>query len=163
MAFTVTVTDSGVVQHSVPEGETLSQAPPLLVVAVALKEVFVFGSALAIDKICGKGFAPPTGIVKLMGFTCQKTASPTYTATGTVTVPLAAANETCPTNVPASAPPPGSAEGVTEIVTVVGAVPFRGEALSQFPPSDVLVLAVQVSVPLPALRICRVCAGTLVC
>ena len=44
-------------------------------------------------------------------------------------------------------------------LAVEGAVPFADDRLSQLPPSDVLTEPAQVSVPLPALRICNGCAG----
>ena len=47
-------------------------------------------------------------------------------------------------------------------VMVVGVVPLRGLTVSQLLPSAVLETPVQLKVPVPALRIWKVCAGTLV-
>src|SRR5262245_1744440 len=101
---------SGVKQQPTPSGEIVSQLPPVAATAVALKRMV--GPVLAIVKSCGSGFAPPNGMVKLMGFTWLKTLSPTTTLMGMVTLLLADRNANCPTNVPATTPPPGKFAGV---------------------------------------------------
>ena len=72
-----------------PAGETDSQAPPFAVAELTVK--LKFEPALAIVMICGKGFAPARGMVKLSGFTWLKTWFPTNTTTGTETLPVAVA------------------------------------------------------------------------
>src|SRR5215469_4654975 len=59
--FTVTVMTLGVVQQFVPEFAIVSHEPPVLVVAVALKVKFV--PLLIAVMICGRGLAPPNGLV----------------------------------------------------------------------------------------------------
>src|SRR5206468_1507762 len=80
-------------------------------------------------------------------------ASPTTTLTGILTFPLAAWSKMRPVNVPAVSPDPGRFAFVIETVTTEGAVPEASEVLSQFPPSAVLLLRLQFSVPDPPLRI----------
>ena len=46
---------------------------------------------------------------------------------------------------------------MTEIVAMEGAVPLMGVAFSHAPPSAVLLVAVQFSVPVPPLPICTIC------
>jgi len=55
-------------QQPPPEGEMLSQLPPLLVAALALKRALVL-SLVGMLMTCGRGFAPPNDMTKLMGFT----------------------------------------------------------------------------------------------
>jgi hypothetical protein len=66
-------------------------------------------------------------------------------------------NSSWPTNVPADAPPPGSADFVIPIVTVDGAAPLVADTLIQFAPLAVLFVRVQFRVPAPAFRIWIVC------
>src|SRR5579872_2111883 len=56
-------------------------------------------------------------------------------------------------------PPPGRDEGTIDTVTVAGAVPLRGVALSHFPSSEVDTDAIQLNEPKPAFLTCRVWAG----
>src|SRR5262245_13443156 len=77
-----------------------------------------------------------------------------------VTLLSAAWNANWPVKVPAINPPFGKFAGITLIETVEGAVPVNVDAVSQAPPSDVLGVRAQFKVPVPALRICTVCAGT---
>src|SRR5579859_713201 len=79
--------------------------------------------------------------------------------TGIVTRLPVVCRMTCPVNVPAVMPPPGSLAGATLTCGADGAVPLAGEMVSQAPPSAVLVVAVQASVPVPALRISSACGG----
>ncbi len=72
-------------QHGLPEGEIVSQLPPFALDAFALKRI-AEPSVDATLRTCGSGFAPPNGMVKLIGLTCVKTASPTVTVTGIVVV-----------------------------------------------------------------------------
>ena len=145
------VSASGVAQHPPPRFDILNQLPPVEVYTAELNKKFV--PVLATDKICGSGFAPPAGMLKLMGFTCTKTLVPTVTLTGMVTTSPEPCKTTCPLKVPAMAPPFGRALGVTDILTVVGAVPLAADALSHAPPSAVLVARVQCNVPDPAFLI----------
>jgi len=62
----------------------------------------------------------------------------------------------CPTNVPATKPPPGRFPGTNPTVRKDGALPLVEEMVSQLPPSEVLFVAVQLNVPDPAFRICIV-------
>ena len=61
---------SGVAQHPPPRLDILNQLPPVEVYTAELNKKFV--PVLATDKICGSGFAPPAGMLKLMGFTARK-------------------------------------------------------------------------------------------
>src|SRR5208282_5564987 len=72
--------------------------------------------------------------------------------------PLVCSN-TCPLNVPATKPPPGKLAGMTLTVGSDGAAPLAEEMVNQAPPSEVLVAAVQSSVPSPAFRIGSTCGG----
>src|SRR5438128_8250505 len=54
-------------------------------------------------------------------------------------------------------PPPGKLRTLTETVSVFGAVPREGAAVSQAPPSEVLGVTVQFNVPLPPFPIWIVC------
>src|SRR5438105_11380856 len=54
-------------------------------------------------------------------------------------------------------PPPGKLRTLTETVSVFGAVPREGVAVSQAPPSEVLGVTVQFNVPLPPFPIWIVC------
>ncbi len=58
-------------------------------------------------------------------------------------------------------PAPGKDAVFTPMVTVDGAVPLVDDAVSQAPPSDVIVARVQFSAPDPAARICTVWDGGL--
>ena len=108
-------------------------------------------------KVCGSGLAPPKTFVKFMGFTWLKRLFvPTTTLTGIVTLPLAAWIIIWPMNVPASKPPPGKLPGTNPTVRNDGALPLVEEMVSQPPPSEVLLVAVQLNVPDPPLRICMV-------
>lgn len=95
LALTLTVIVSGVAQQATPVFAMVSQAPPLLVTAAASKVMLEpeLSPVLMSDRTCGSGFAPPKGMVKLMGFTCRKTVLPTVTLTGTVTLLPAVCNE----------------------------------------------------------------------
>ena len=96
LALTLTVIDSGVVQHPPPVFAIVSQAPPLLVVGMAsnVKLVPELSPVLATANTCGKGLAPPKGIVKLIGLICRKTLVPTVTLMGTVMLLPAVWNKT---------------------------------------------------------------------
>ena len=74
---------SGVV-HQDPQDVICSQAPPFAVVATASNAMAA--PVLAIVNTCGSGFAPPTGFVNEMGFTCSNTLLPTAMTTGIVAV-----------------------------------------------------------------------------
>ena len=137
-----------------PLGETLSHAPPFAVTALALKRN-VDSSTAEMLITSGRGFDPPNGIVKLMGFICVNAAVPTVTVTGMVVVSPAVWKTSCPVKVPATSPPLGRFAAVIEIVAMEGAVPLVGVAVSHAPPSAVLVVTVQFSVPLPPLPICE--------
>lgn len=78
---------------------------------------------LAAVTICGKGSAPPAGIVKRSGFTWLKTGSPITTFTGMLTRLLAVVIRTWPTKVPGTSPPPGRLAGVIDTASVEGAAP----------------------------------------
>ena len=112
---------------------------------------------MAMLNTCGSGFAPPNGMVKLIGFIWLNTAVPTVTVTGMVVVSPAVWKTSWPVKVPASAPPPGRFAAVTEIVAIEAAVPLAGVAVSQSPPSPVLWVTVQFNVPVPPLPICTIC------
>src|SRR5271165_909614 len=150
---------SGVAQQPLPAGDTLSQftPPPVTPTADALKEKLV--PVLATANTWGKGLAPPNGMVKLMGFPCTKAGFPTVTLTGTVTESVPDPNSRLPSKVPASTPPPGNRDDVMLIVSVEGAVPLVAEALNHPPPSAVVAVTVQLSVPVPAFRTCITCPG----
>ena len=68
VALTVAVMLSGVLQHSMPEGEIVSQAPPVPVAADALKVKLL--PVLETATICGDGFEPPSVMLKLRGLAC---------------------------------------------------------------------------------------------
>src|ERR1700684_3138790 len=142
---------SGVAQHSPPRLEIVSQLPPFPVYTAELKLKFV--PVLATARICGKGFAPPWGMVKLIAFTCAKTLGPTTTLTGMVTSSPVVCSTSCPLKVPAASPLEGRALGLIDTLTVEGAVPLKAEAVNQLPPSAVLVDSVQCNVPVPAFLI----------
>src|SRR5579885_1895643 len=152
---------SGVKQHPAPTGEIWSQAPPVAVLAVALKRSDV-APVLATVRSCGSGLAPPNAFVKLIGFNCSKTLSPTTTLTGMVTLLPEAWKITCPTKVPAIAPPPGNEAVATLTVTSAGALPVAADRLSQLPPSAVLAEPAHVKVPVPPFTIWTDCAAGLV-
>src|SRR5581483_501701 len=59
--FTVTVSTSGVVQQVTPDLEIESHAPPVVVVAVAVK--LKFAPVLTAVMTWGRGLAPPNGLV----------------------------------------------------------------------------------------------------
>lgn len=65
---TLKIISSGVLQHSPPDGDTVSQfTPPLVPTAWALKvkaDPFV-----VTGNTCGNGLAPPNGITKVIGST----------------------------------------------------------------------------------------------
>src|ERR1700688_3062526 len=113
----------GVVQQSLPRLEMLSQLPPDAVYTAELKLKLV--PALTTGRTCGKGFAPPSSMTKLMAFCCLKTFGPTTTPMGIVTTSFAAVNTNWPLNVPAVRPWPGRFLVTTETVTVEGAFPDR--------------------------------------
>src|ERR1700722_16888133 len=150
----LTVIASGVTQQPLPAGETCSQAPPVAVDEATEKSKFEL--VLAMVTTCGNGFAPANGMLKLNGFTCSKTGSPTSTTIGTVTLLPVAVKTNSPTNVPEVRPPPGRLAGVIDTAKVVGATPLAGPTFSQLPPSAVLLATVQFSDPVPLFRICRV-------
>src|ERR1700675_1912742 len=106
---------------------------------------------------CGKGCDATNGLVKVMGFICVNAAVPTVTVTGMVVLSPAVWKTSCPVKVPATSPPLGRFAAVTEIVAMEGAVPLVGVAVSHAPPSAVLVVTVQFSVPVPPLPICTIC------
>ena len=83
----LTVIASGVTQQPLPRGETCSHAPPVAVDEVTVK--LMFELVLPTVRVCGKGLLPPSGMVKLMGFTWLNTESPTTTVTGIVALPVA--------------------------------------------------------------------------
>jgi len=62
---------------------------------------------------------------------------------------------------PATSPLPGRLLEVSVTVSDVGAVPLAEESVSQLPPSEVEAVAVQSSVPVPALRIGMLCGDGL--
>src|SRR5450756_269145 len=98
-------------------------------------------------------------MVKLSGLIWRKTLAPTTMLTGTVARLPFSWSRIWPLKVPATRPPPGRLAGFTLTVGVEGAVPLDAEMLSQAPPSDVAVVAVQSSVPVPALRMGRTWGG----
>src|ERR1700733_12896448 len=120
-AVTVTVIASDAVQQSVPKGEIWSQDPPVPVAARALKLKPVL--VVATVTICGKGSAPPAGMVKRRGFTWLKTGSPITTLIGMLTLPTAVSMRTSPTKVPATNPPPGRLAGKMDTASIEAAVP----------------------------------------
>src|SRR5215469_1461397 len=132
----------------------VSQEPPLLVTTEASNVIAV--PVVAIERTCGRGFAPPKGIVKAMGFTCRNTLLPTLTVIGTVTLLPVVRNRICPTNVPLIAPAPGRFSGAIITVIVAGVEPLADDRLSQLFASEVLTAAVQLNVPVPPFRTCRV-------
>lgn len=70
VGLTETVITSGVVQQLVPDLEIVSHAPPVDVVALAVKVKFV--PVLVTVMICGREFAPPNGFVKASAGICEK-------------------------------------------------------------------------------------------
>ena len=88
LAFTLTVIASGVVQQATPVFAIVNQAPPLPVTAAASNVMLEpeLSPVLMMLRTCGNGFAPPKGMVKLIGFTWRKTVLPTVTLTGMVTL-----------------------------------------------------------------------------
>src|ERR1700730_5491112 len=121
VALTEAVMLAGVWQQSMPVGEIFSQAPPVAVVAEALK--LKLAPVLATAIICDNGFGPPSVMLKLSGLTWLKTFAPTSTLTGMVTFPVDALNANSPVKVPEVRPPPGRDAVFTPIVTVDGAFP----------------------------------------
>src|SRR5438270_507015 len=133
----------------------LSQLPPDAVYTAELK--LKFAPALTTGRICGNGFAPPSGITKLMALSCLKMLGPTTTPMGIVAMsPVADVNTIWPLKVAAVSPWPGRFLVTTETVTVEPEFPLPGVTVNQAPPSAVLACAVQVNVPLPPLRTCTV-------
>src|SRR5580692_9913193 len=113
-------------------------------------------------RICGKGFAPANGMVKLMGLTWTNPLPPTRTLTGMVTLLLLPdRNRTWPVKRPGTSPWFCRFWVMIPILTSEGAVPLGADTVSQLPPSDVNTWAVQLRVPVPALRICTFCEGGL--
>src|SRR5258706_5354626 len=106
MVFTVAVTASGVKQHPLPEAEIVSQLPPFPVSTLALKRT-AEPSTVEIFRTCGNGFAPPNGMVKLIGFICVNTAVPTVTVTGIVVVSPGAWKTSSPAKVRGETARPG--------------------------------------------------------
>jgi hypothetical protein len=88
LAFTLAVTANGVKQQALPVGEMLNHTPPFAVTALALKRI-VDSSVVEMLRTCGSAFAPPNGMVKLIGFICVNAAVPTVTVTGIVVVSFA--------------------------------------------------------------------------
>src|ERR1039458_5660986 len=142
---------NGVLQHSPPRLEMLSQLPPVPGYTAELKVKLVRGLALLYPP--GR-VRPPRGMVKLIGFTWVKTLVPTVTLTGTVTLLPEAVKRSWPTYVPAVEPPPGKDAGVIPTVTIDGAVPTVTGTSSQLPPSAVLAVTVQGRAPVPPFSIC---------
>ena len=108
---------------------------------------------LAAVIICGNGLITPDGVVKLSAFTCSKAVVPTVTLMGIVTSLPAVSKTSWPVKVPGTWPAPGKFAGTIVTVTVEGAAPVVAEVSSQLPPSDVLLLSVQLKVPAPAFLI----------
>ena len=73
--LTLAVIASGVLQQPLPAGEIDNQLPPLAVATDPLKRTVEL-SLIATFRIWGSGFAPPNGIVKLIGFSCAKVGDP---------------------------------------------------------------------------------------
>jgi hypothetical protein len=102
-------------------------------------------------------------MLKVSGLIGTKPLLPITTLTGIVTLlPPEDWNTTWPVKVPATSPLPGKAELTTFTVAVEGADPLAGLTVSQWPPSDVLDVAVQCRIPHPAGWIFTVWAGGLV-
>jgi hypothetical protein len=76
---------------------------------------------------------------------------------GTVMLSPDVLNSNWPTKVPAAAPPPGKLLAVTPMLMLAGAAPLEEDAVSQPPPSEVLVVSDQFRVPDPPFRICNGC------
>ncbi len=93
LALTLTVTAWGVLQQSRLLGETDSQFPPELAMGVNPTAELLLVSMV---KICVGGFAPPNGMVKLIGFTCSKTTVPTVTLTGMLVMSPAVSKSNSP-------------------------------------------------------------------
>ena len=108
---------------------------------------------MAMLRTCARGLAPPNAMVKFSGLIWVNTAVPTVTATGMVMLSPDVWNSNWPTYVPADAPPPGRPALAMPIMIVDGAAPLEADALSQLPPSAVLVVRVQFNVPAPEFRI----------
>src|SRR5947199_7120550 len=142
---------AGVWQQPAPVGEIFSQAPPVEVLAEALKLKAVPVLATAI--ICADGLEPPSVMLKLSAFFWLNTFAPTSTLTGIVTFPVGALKTNSPVKVPDVSPPPGRAAVFTPTVTLDGAFPAVDDVVNQLPPSDVILLSVQLSVTDPAARI----------
>src|SRR6202790_3220878 len=115
-------------------------------------------SVRAMLRTCARGLAPPNAMVKSSGLICVNTDGPTVTATGMVTLSPEVWNSNWPIKVPFVEPPPGSWALLMLIAMVEGAVPLEGVAVSQLPPSAVLVVKVQFNVPDPEFRIWIDCA-----
>src|ERR1700681_3528415 len=128
-----------------------SQLPPLAVATDTLNRNVELSMAATLTT-WDNGFAPPNGMVKLSGFNCVKGAAPTVTATGMVVASPLVWKISRPMYTPATAPPPGSWLTVIATETADGAVPLAGVGTSQLPPSAVLAVRVQFSVPEPPLR-----------
>lgn|SRR5580700_6599818 len=159
LALTEAVMLEGVEQQPVPVGEIFNHAPPVPVVAEALK--LKLEPVLATATICDNGFEPPSVMLKLSELPWLKTFAPTSTLTGIVTFPVGALKTNSPVNVPEVSPPPGRAAVFTPMVTVDGAFPPVADVVSQLPPSDVIFVRVQLKVPDPAARIFTVWDGGL--
>src|SRR5579863_8188827 len=111
--------------------------------------------------VCGRGLGPPSTIVKLSGLTCWNVpVLLTVMDTGMVVMLEELCSAIWPTKVPATAAAPGRLRGFTATEMSVVAAPDGAEMLSQFPPSAVVTVEDQSSVPVPALRIWISCAGT---
>src|ERR1700759_4301842 len=97
----------------------------------------------------------------LRGVSGLNTLGRTTTVTGMLTLPPDDWNSNWPLKLPATSPPPGSAEFTTFTVTFDGAVPLFADTVSHAPPSDVVVTSFQGKAPDPAARTCTDCAGGL--
>ena len=67
LAVTLAVMASGVKQQPLPLGEIFSQLPPLAVTTDPPNRMLEL-SRVATFRTCGRAFAPPNGMVKLIGF-----------------------------------------------------------------------------------------------
>ena len=86
-----------------------------------------------------------------------KTDVPTLTVTGTVTLLPFAVSRILPLKSPATRPEFGNALATTPMVITDAAVPLVSEAVNHAPPSDVVVVSDQPSVPAPPFLICNAC------
>src|SRR4051794_18413934 len=112
----LTVTTFGVA-HSpqFPALAVANQAPPLPVVGLTVKLNAV--PVLAMFSVCDNGFEPPNAFVKKSAFAWTKTAGPTVTLTGILTLLPADVKTNSPIKVPASNPCPGRLLATTPTVT----------------------------------------------